>query len=40
VLVVFTVVLVAMMGHGRRLSRLDGAVLLLGYVGFLYLLFP
>ncbi len=40
VLVVFTVVLVAMMGHGRRLSRLDGAVLVAGYVVFVYMLFP
>ncbi|AXR79337.1 calcium/sodium antiporter [Natrarchaeobaculum sulfurireducens] len=39
-LVVFTVVLVAMMGHGRRLSRLDGAALLVGYAVFIYLLFP
>lgn len=39
-MVVFTVVLVAMMGHGRRLSRLDGAILVVGYVAFLYLLFP
>jgi cation:H+ antiporter len=40
VLLVFTVVLVAMMGHGRRLGRLDGVALLGGYVGFVYLLFP
>ncbi len=40
ILVAFTVVLVAMMGYGRRLSRLDGAVLLVGYAGFLYLLVP
>jgi cation:H+ antiporter len=40
ILVGFTVVLVAMMGYGRRLSRLDGAVLLAGYAGFLYLLVP
>ncbi|MDG5817607.1 calcium/sodium antiporter [Natronococcus sp. A-GB7] len=40
ILVGFTVVLVAMMGYGRRLSRLDGAVLLVGYAGFLYLLVP
>ena len=39
-LVFFTVVLVAMMGHGRRLSRLDGAALLVGYAVFIYLLFP
>ncbi|MXV63760.1 calcium/sodium antiporter [Natronorubrum sp. JWXQ-INN-674] len=40
VLVVFTIVLVAMMGYGRRLTRLDGAGLVAGYVVFLYLLFP
>jgi cation:H+ antiporter len=40
ILLVFTVVLVAMMGHGRRLGRLDGVVLLSGYVGFVYLLLP
>ncbi|WP_339104091.1 calcium/sodium antiporter [Haloterrigena salinisoli] len=40
VLIVFTVVLVAMMGYGRRLTRLDGAALVVGYAGFIYLLFP
>ena len=40
VLVVFTIVLVAMMGYGRRLTRLDGAGLVFGYVVFLYLLYP
>ncbi len=39
-LVAFTVVLVAMMGYGRRLSRLDGAGLVVGYVIFVYLLLP
>ncbi|EMA38575.1 calcium/sodium antiporter [Halobiforma nitratireducens] len=39
-LVVFTLVLVAMMWYGRRLSRLDGAVLVLGYGAFIYLLVP
>ncbi|WP_254862075.1 calcium/sodium antiporter [Halovivax gelatinilyticus] len=39
-MVVFTVVLVAMLGYGRRLSRLDGAALVAGYVVFVYLLFP
>ncbi|MCU4925350.1 calcium/sodium antiporter [Halobacteria archaeon AArc-dxtr1] len=39
-LVAFTVVLVAMMGYGRRLTRLDGLALLAGYVGFIYLLLP
>ena len=37
-LVVFTIVLVAMMGYGGRLTRLDGAVLVGGYVAFLALL--
>ena len=37
-LVVFTIVLVAMMGYGGRLSRLDGAVLVSGYVAFLALI--
>ncbi|MFC4436761.1 MULTISPECIES: calcium/sodium antiporter [Natrialbaceae] len=40
VLVVFTVVLVAMMGYGRRLSRLDGVALVAGYVAFVTLLLP
>ncbi|WP_440765580.1 calcium/sodium antiporter [Natronorubrum sp. DTA7] len=40
VLVVFTIVLVGMMGYGRRLTRLDGAGLVLGYAIFLYLLYP
>ncbi len=40
VLVVFTIVLVAMMGYGRRLTRLDGAGLVFGYAVFLYLLYP
>jgi cation:H+ antiporter len=40
VLIAFTVGLVAMMGHGRRLGRLDGAALLAGYVAFIYLLVP
>ena len=40
VLAVFTIVLVAMMGYGRRLTRLDGAGLVFGYVVFLYLLYP
>ncbi|AGB36553.1 calcium/sodium antiporter [Natronococcus occultus] len=39
-LVGFTVLLVAMMGYGRRLSRLDGATLLAAYLGFVYLLLP
>ncbi|MDR5672262.1 calcium/sodium antiporter [Halalkaliarchaeum sp. AArc-GB] len=39
-LVAFTLALVAMMWHGDRLSRLDGAVLLVGYVAFIWLLLP
>jgi len=39
-LVAFTVVLVAMMYRGERLSRLDGGVLVIGYLGFIYLLLP
>ncbi|GAB3671499.1 calcium/sodium antiporter [Halopiger thermotolerans] len=38
IMVAFTVVLVAMMGYGRKLTRLDGAALVVGYVGFIYLL--
>ncbi|MDJ1430929.1 calcium/sodium antiporter [Halostagnicola sp. A-GB9-2] len=40
ILVVFTLVLVAMMGYGRQLSRLDGAGLVVGYAVFVYLLLP
>ena len=40
VLIVFTIVLVAMMGYGRRLTRFDGAALGAGYGAFIYLLFP
>ncbi|ELY51553.1 calcium/sodium antiporter [Natronococcus jeotgali] len=40
VLVGFTVVLIGMMGYGRRLTRLDGATLLAAYLGFVYLLVP
>ncbi|MWV38754.1 calcium/sodium antiporter [Natrialba sp. INN-245] len=39
-LVVFTLVLVAMMGYGRRLSRIDGAILVAGYGVFVFLLLP
>ncbi len=35
VMVAFTVLLVGLMAHGRRLSRLDGAVLVAGYGVFL-----
>ncbi|SER58076.1 calcium/sodium antiporter [Natrinema salaciae] len=38
VMIAFTVLLVAMMGHGRRLTRLDGAGLVVGYAVFVYLL--
>lgn len=34
-MVAFTVLLVGLMAHGRRLSRLDGAVLVAGYGVFL-----
>ncbi len=37
--VVFTIALVAMMGYGRRLSRLDGLGLVAGYAVFMWLLF-
>ena len=39
-LVAFTVLLVGLMYRGERLSRLDGAVLVAGYIGFIYLLLP
>lgn len=39
-MVVFTLVLTAMMIHGEVLSRVDGAILVVGYVVFMYLLFP
>ena len=39
-MVVFTLVLTAMMIHGEVLSRVDGAILVIGYVVFMYLLFP
>ncbi|MFP8889012.1 calcium/sodium antiporter [Natrialbaceae archaeon A-CW2] len=35
----FTVLLVGMMGYGRRLTRLDGAVLLVAYGVFMWFLF-
>ncbi|AEH38573.1 calcium/sodium antiporter [Halopiger xanaduensis] len=38
IMVAFTVVLVGMMGYGRKLTRLDGAALVAGYVVFIYLL--
>ncbi|THE66656.1 sodium:calcium antiporter [Salinadaptatus halalkaliphilus] len=40
VLVTFTVLVVAMMGYDQRLSRLDGAGLVIGYGAFIYLLVP
>ncbi|MCU4741891.1 calcium/sodium antiporter [Natronoglomus mannanivorans] len=39
-LVAFTVLLVAMMAYGRKLSRFDGAILVSCYAGFIYLLLP
>ncbi|RQG91474.1 sodium:calcium antiporter [Natrarchaeobius halalkaliphilus] len=39
-LILFTVVLVGLMGYDRRLSRLDGGALVIGYCVFVYLLFP
>ncbi|GAB6879005.1 calcium/sodium antiporter [Halorubrum gandharaense] len=39
-LVGFTVLLVGLMYRGRRLSRLDGGVLVVAYAVFVYLLFP
>ncbi len=39
-MVVFTFLVVGLMAHGRRLSRFDGTVLVVAYVGFVYLLFP
>ncbi len=38
--VAFTVLVIGMMGYGRRLSRLDGGALIVGYVVFVYLLVP
>ncbi|PCR91589.1 calcium/sodium antiporter [Natrinema ejinorense] len=40
VMVAFTLLLVGMMGYGRRLTRIDGAILIVGYAGFLFLLVP
>ncbi|MFC4544170.1 calcium/sodium antiporter [Halosolutus amylolyticus] len=40
IMVAFTVLLVGMMGYGRRLTRLDGAGLVVGYIAFIYLLVP
>ncbi|WP_226005406.1 calcium/sodium antiporter [Natrinema salinisoli] len=40
IMIGFTLVLVGMMAYGRRLTRLDGAILVVGYVGFIYLLVP
>ncbi len=39
-LVAFTLLLVGLMYRGRRLSRIDGAILVGAYAAFLYLLFP
>ncbi|RZH66742.1 calcium/sodium antiporter [Natrinema altunense] len=40
IMVAFTLVLVGMMAYGRRLSRIDGAILVAGYAGFVYALVP
>ncbi|MBZ6494633.1 calcium/sodium antiporter [Natrinema longum] len=40
IMVAFTLLLVGMMGYGRRLTRIDGAILVVGYAGFLFLLVP
>ncbi|RQG87776.1 sodium:calcium antiporter [Natrarchaeobius halalkaliphilus] len=40
VLVIFTLVLVGMMIRNRELTRVDGAILVSGYLVFLYLLLP
>ncbi|MBP1923209.1 cation:H+ antiporter [Halorubrum alkaliphilum] len=39
-LIAFTLLLVGLMYRGRRLSRADGAILVVAYVGFIYLLIP
>ena len=39
-MVAFSVLLVGLLARGRRLSRLDGVILLVAYVVFVYLLFP
>ncbi|XVH32194.1 calcium/sodium antiporter [Haloferacaceae archaeon DSL9] len=38
VMIAFTVLLIPLMGYGRRLSRVDGILLISGYAAFLYLL--
>jgi len=40
IMVAFTVALVGLMAYGRRLTRVDGAILIVGYVGFIFLLVP
>ncbi|WP_246998924.1 calcium/sodium antiporter [Halosolutus gelatinilyticus] len=40
IMIVFTVLLVGLMGYGRRLTRLDGVGLVVGYAAFVYLLLP
>lgn len=40
IMIGFTLVLVGMMWYGRRLTRVDGAILVVGYVGFISLLVP
>ena len=39
-LIGFTVLLVGLMYRGRRLSRLDGGILVVAYAGFIYVLIP
>ena len=39
-LIAFTVLLVGLMYRGRRLSRLDGGILVVAYAGFIYVLIP
>ncbi len=39
-LIAFTLLVVALMLRGRWISRVDGAILLVAYVAFVYLLFP
>jgi len=39
-LLAFTAVVVALMAYGERITRIDGAVLVVGYGGFVFLLLP
>ncbi|SEW22281.1 calcium/sodium antiporter [Natrinema salifodinae] len=40
IMIAFTVVLVGIMRYRRRITRVDGVLLLAGYAGFIYLLVP